>query len=166
MTDQSAYVNAYIENIMGMVHDQLNQIIQLKTQIKVTEPLLSQKEALITDLSSKVSSSQHTETEVATLKEKLRIAEDSYHALTNKVSHMDTLMAQIVEMKKTIQEKDRLLVEKDKEIERLANPPVINKKSGAMNTKKKQQPPQTLFIEDKNFVTQESLLLTESVNDF
>ena len=65
MTDQSAYVNAYIENIMGMVHDQLNQIIQLKTQIKVTEPLLSQKEATIADLSSKISKSQHTETEVA-----------------------------------------------------------------------------------------------------
>ena len=158
MTDQSAYVNAYIENIMGMVHDQLNQIIQLKTQIKVTEPLLSQKEATIADLSSKISKSQHTETEVASLKEKLRIAEDSYHALTNKVSHMDTLMNQIVEMKKTIQEKDRLLAEKDKQIEDLSKPPVINIKSGNRSKKanktSESNPPQDTYT------------LTESVNDF
>lgn len=112
MTDQSAYVNAYIENIMGMVHDQLNQIIQLKTQIKVTEPLLAQKDATIADLSSKVTTSQHTDAEVTALKQKLRVTEDSFHALTNKVSHMETLQNQFNNVKKR-------LIEKEKEIEDL-----------------------------------------------
>jgi chromosome segregation ATPase len=170
MTDQSAYVNAYIENIMSMVHDQLNQIIQLKTQIKVTESLLSQKESTIADLTSKVSTSQHTESEVKTLKEKLKVTEDSFHALTNKVSHMDTLMNQIVEMKKIIQEKDRLLAEKDQQIQDLSTPKKttthnINRKS---NGKSKKKPLEDVVVKEPSVIVQPQDLpmMTESVNDF
>ena len=71
---------------------------------------------------------------------------------------MDTLMNQIVEMKKTIQEKDRLLAEKDKQIEDLSKPPVINIKSGNRSKKanktSESNPPQDTYT------------LTESVNDF
>ena len=69
MTDQSAYVNAYLENTVAMLHDQLNQIIQLKTQVKLSENLLSQKDSTIAELSNKLSVSVATEKEFDTLKE-------------------------------------------------------------------------------------------------
>lgn len=110
MTDQTAYVNAYLENTTSMLHDQLNQIIQLKTQLKLTDSLLAQRDATITDLSNKLSVSTTIEKEMSVMIEKLRIAEDSHHALTNKVSHMETLQNQFNEVKK-------LLVKKEKELE-------------------------------------------------
>lgn len=109
MTDQNAYVNAYLEHVMAMVHDQLNQIIQLKTQLKLTEFIIAQKDAVIVDLNNKFLSTENSEIEMNNLKERARIAEDSYHAMSNKVSHMETLQNQFNDTKRQIIEKDREL---------------------------------------------------------
>jgi predicted nucleic acid-binding Zn-ribbon protein len=144
MTDQSAYVNAYLENTVAMLHDQLNQIIQLKTQIKLSENLLSQKDSTIADLSNKLASSTVTEKEFAALKEKARIAEDSHHALVNKVSHMEALQNQFNELKRMYVEKEKELDETKSALEeyRTKKEPEIPSDTPApkrkINTKKKE----------------------------
>lgn len=116
--DQNAYVNAYIDLVVGMLHDQLNQILQLKTQTKITETLLAQKDstisekdAAIADLSSRISAAQANDTELNNLRERLRVAEDSYHAVSNKLSHMETLQQQFNDMKRQVIDKDKELTD-------------------------------------------------------
>lgn len=141
MADQSVYVNAYLENAVAMLHDQLNQIIQLKTQIKLSENLLSQKDSTIADLTNKLTISTATEKEFTSLKEKARIAEDSHHALVNKVSHMESLQNQFNDLKRSYIDKEKELAEtkqllegyKDNKVNGI--PPVSKKK---INIKKKE----------------------------
>lgn len=142
MTDQSAYVNAYLESAMAMLHDQLNQVVQLKTQVKLSENLLSQKDSTIAELSNKLSVSVATEKEFAVLKEKTRIVEDSYHALMNKVSHMESLQNQFNELKKMYIEKEKELTETKKLLggykdDKADTVPTVSKKK--INTKKKEE---------------------------
>lgn len=41
MADTSAYVNAYIDNAVGMLHENINTILQMKTQAKLTADIIS-----------------------------------------------------------------------------------------------------------------------------
>lgn len=43
MADTSAYVNAYIDNAVGMLHENINTILQMKTQAKLTADIISAK---------------------------------------------------------------------------------------------------------------------------
>ena len=142
MTDQSAYVNAYLENTVAMLHDQLNQIIQLKTQVKLSENLLSQKDSKITELSSQITTTSATEKEFTALKERARIAEDSQHALMNKVSHMEALQNQFNELKKLYIDKEKELIETKQLLEEYKIPKVEDVQSVSkrkINTKKKEE---------------------------
>lgn len=152
MADQSVYVNAYLENTVAMLHDQLNQIIQLKTQVKLSENLLSQKDSTIAELSNKLSVSVATEKEFDTLKEKARIAEDSHHALLNKVSHMEALQNQFNELKRMYIDKEKelaetkQLLEESKSVKESSETP-----KRKINTKKKEEPDQLSNKESNDF---------------
>lgn len=131
MSDTTAYVNSYIDNAVMMIHENTATILQLKTQLKLANSLLSQKDAAIGNLSSKVeelslSSNDliklkddqinSNSSELAKLREDVKTLTDKNHALSNKVSHMDALLNQINEMKITIQQKDNDIVSKDSDI--------------------------------------------------
>lgn len=137
MSDQSVYVNAYIENITAMVHDQLNQIIQLRTQLKVSESALAQKDAHIAELKTSLVSLQNNENEMNGLREKVRIAEDSYHALINKVSHMETLQNQFNDIKNKFKQKESELTKEKAKVETLENELKMAKE--AINSSKVQE---------------------------
>ena len=153
MTDQSAYVNAYLESAMAMLHDQLNQVVQLKTQVKLSENLLSQKDSTISDLSSKITTTTSaTEKEFAALKEKARIAEDSHHALVNKVSHMEALQNQFNELKKLYIDKEKELTETKQLLEELKSVKESSDVSKRkINIKKKEEPDQLSNKESDDF---------------
>lgn len=110
MSEQNAYVNAYLELVSSMVHDQLNQIIQLRTQTKLSESLLAQKDTVIAELNNKILSNENSEIEMNNLRERVRIAEDSFHAVTNKVSHMETLQNQFSDVKNKLIGKEKELM--------------------------------------------------------
>lgn len=56
MSSSTEYVNAYLENSIGTLHDYLNQILQLKTQLKLVTDSLSSKDATIAELTNQVES--------------------------------------------------------------------------------------------------------------
>jgi len=130
MDEQTKYVNAYIENAVGIAHENLNTILQLKTQLKVSNDLVSEKDNQIigltnqiNQLSERVQFLEATETTNQQL-----IAENQ--ALANKASHIDTFSRQISNNNKLLQEKDKLIhqlttdiEEKDKLISELKKKP-------------------------------------------
>lgn len=129
MSDQTKYINAYVDTAVGILHEQLNLFLQTKAQLKVANDLIQEKDAIIATLQNQLA----TKTDEFNITNhslmEARHWESEYNSMKNKVSHMETLTNQLVDMKRMIQERDK----KIEELEDRLNPkkPVIN------NNKKK-----------------------------
>jgi chromosome segregation ATPase len=151
MSDANKYVNYYIENALALVHENINQGLQMKTQLKVLQDTLSEKDGIITSLQNELSNHKTNEQEMNQAKANATTWESSYNEMKNKVSHMDTLTGQIAEAKKMLVDKNNevnslnqtieslktQLAEKDGQVKELKKlvPATVSKKS--LNTKKK-----------------------------
>lgn len=106
MSDQSKYVNAYIDTSVGMLHENLSVILQTKAQLKVANEMIAQKDATISNLESQIQQIKSDNNELASAKSNATRWESDYNAMKSKVAHMDTLLNQMADMKKLIQQKD------------------------------------------------------------
>lgn len=166
MSDPNKFINTYIDTTIATLHEYVGSSLQLKTQLKMANDLLLERDATITQLTSEKDTAlarltseleninnnfsatqDNTETmKVALLscQDKLKIAEESHSAISSKVSHMDTLLKQLTDMKNEIKtrddqissyhekvdnltsalsSKDKLILELNKNIEVLTAPP-------------------------------------------
>lgn len=154
MSDPQKYINVYVDNAMGMIHEQLTTILQLKTQLRMASEIVPEKDALIASLQEQLEDCKNTSAGLTKSVEEAGTIKASYEAIKNKVSHMDALTSQLNEVKQALltksneldalkDESERLkvdnaqltgqLTEKEAEIVKLTNlipPPkkVINKK--------------------------------------
>jgi chromosome segregation ATPase len=167
MTDQNAYINAYVDNSVGMLHEYVTMVLQLRTQNKIVNDMVVEKDATISSLREQVSGvSTELQEELNKVKgelesyrsqignnnEKINQSradaikwEQEYNDMKNKMSHMDTLTSQMNEMKK-------MIIDKDNEIQSLKDkltPKPSPKK--VINTKDKREEPLAMKEpEDKN----------------
>ena len=124
MSDPNKFINTYIDTTIATLHEYVGSSLQLKTQLKLANDLLlerdaaiskltDEKDAAVSRLTSEIESinntfstnQDNTETMKAALlscQDKLRIAEESHSAISSKVSHMDTLLKQLSDTKKKI----------------------------------------------------------------
>lgn len=122
--DNIKFLNAYTENAVNTAHEYLNNILQLKTQIVVTAQALKEKELEVERLQKELENVRFNEVDNAAMREKMNQLYEENSSLKNKSSHVETLLSQVREMKKTI-------LEKDAEIEKLSG----NKKRQSRKTK-------------------------------
>jgi hypothetical protein len=116
--DQNKFINTYIDVVVNSLLEYVKTNMQLQTQVKVNEFIVAEKDQIIASLNQKLVENRVAED----WRVKYEAAEINYAASQNKLKHMDTLLAQISDMKKTI-----LL--KDEQIAELTAPKkVINKK--------------------------------------
>lgn len=106
MSDSNAYVNAYIDHAIGMIHENVNVVLQLKTQLKMANELLAEKDAVIGSLMSKLDSYKIDSEEMADLRDKAQRWEESFNTMSTKASHIDTALGQIAQMKAEIKQRD------------------------------------------------------------
>jgi uncharacterized phage infection (PIP) family protein YhgE len=128
MSDPNKFINTYIDTTIATLHEYVGSSLQLKTQLKLANDLLlerdaaiskltDEKDAAVSRLTSEIESinntfstnQDNTETMKAALlscQDKLRIAEESHSAISSKVSHMDTLLKQLSDMKNEIKTRD------------------------------------------------------------
>ena len=126
MVDQNTFINTYIDIIVNSLTDQIKANLQLQTQVKVNEFVVADKDKIITSLNAQLNDNKVAED----WKVKYEASETNYASILAKLSHMNTLLAQICDMKK-------IILEKNKEIEELKSPKkVINTKI----TKTKEEP--------------------------
>jgi hypothetical protein len=109
--DQSKYINTYIDVIIGQLHETLSSNLQLKTQVKIANDIIQEKDQVIINLQNHLSSVQNNDEDVRNAKEHAKHWEDSYHAMNAKVAHMDTLLKQITDMKNQILLRDKQIEE-------------------------------------------------------
>ena len=129
MSDTNAFINAYIDNSIGMIHENISNILQLKSQLKIANDTIAQKDAVIGNLYNEIEQLKNINSEMANLRQELEECVDANHALKNKASHMDTLMNQVSQMKSAI-------LERDARIEKLTGEEEEKTKS-LLNTKSK-----------------------------
>lgn len=118
MVDQNTFINTYIDIIVNTLTEQIKANLQLQTQVKINEFVVADKDKIISSITAQLNDNKVAEN----WKVKYEAAEANYSSILAKLSHMDTLLAQIGDMKK-------IILEKDKEIEELKSPKkVINTK--------------------------------------
>lgn len=132
MSDANKFVNTYIEFAVNQLHENLNLILQLKTQLKIANDSVAEKDAVITKLTQDLETNKTSNEEMVKLRDQSRKWEEAHNAVANKVSHLDTALAQIAEMKKEVVIRDETIAQLQQELETLKNPPskkVINTKA-------------------------------------
>lgn len=136
--DQSKFINTYIETLMNSLFDNVKVNLQLQTQVKVNEFVVAEKDQVINSLTQQLNDNQVAED----WKVKYESAETNYNAVLSKLSHMNTLLSQVGEMKKIIAEKDKQIATLSNQIEELKNPKkVINTKAKKPIEEPKQETP-------------------------
>lgn len=144
--DQTKYVNSYIESTMSMLQEYLVSIVQLKTQVKVLNDTITEKDTLINDLTNKINTSASFEQEYHKILQRNQSLENEMNGLKNKVSHMDTLVNQFNGVKALLKEKE----EKIKQLEENNN--LKNKKTKVVTKSKDEDiannKPQVLINDD------------------
>lgn len=130
MSDQTKYINAYVESAVAFTHEYLNTILQLKTQLKLVNDLIVEKDAQINQLSLQLQKSNLVDEDVSKLSKQVEELQKQNFALSNKSSHIDTFSKQISEMKRDIGFKNEEIASLKLEIEAFNNPKksIINKK--------------------------------------
>lgn len=108
MVDQNKFINTYIDISINSLLEYVKTNLQLQTQVKVHEFVVAEKDQIIASLTQQLSDNKVAED----WKTKYDAAESNYSAILGKLKHMDTLLAQVGEMKNSI-------ISKDLEIENL-----------------------------------------------
>lgn len=139
--DQNTFINTYIDIVINSLQDYVKANLQLQTQIKMNEFVISEKDKIISSLSEQIENNKIAED----WKTKYDAAEVNYSAVMSKLKHMDGLLNQLNEMKK-------LIIKKDHEI-KLLNTQLSEHKSPkkVINTKikKKEEEVSALIVEEK-----------------
>lgn len=140
MSDQNSYINTYVDHAVGMIHEQVNAILQLRTQLSLANGLVSQKDEVISSLQAEqekaVSALQlekdqataslqaisdqnnNANQELNTARENATKWENEFNAMKSKITHMESLSNQCVEMKHALQQKNEEIENLTKELEK------------------------------------------------
>lgn len=154
---QQKFISLYVDKAVGMLHEYLGTIIQLKTQLQMANDLIQEKDQVIASFNSESekvkSESTNLNQELEQAKANARSWEDQFNAMKNKISHMDTLTNQYNEMKNGLIAKNDELSKAQAEIAKL-NSIIQELKTPAkkvINTKKdKSVKPETVIPDKPN----------------
>ena len=111
MSDPTRFMNAYVDNAIGMIHENISNILQLKTQLRVSNEIIAEKDSVISSLNSQLENNKTNIEETNLLRERVASLEQTNNSLVNQNSHLNTALNQIATMKKEIREKDSLIAE-------------------------------------------------------
>jgi len=148
MSDSNAYINAYVDNSVGMLHEYVTMVLQLKTQLKVTGDILAEKDNVITELQKQVEQINQSRADASKW-------EQEYNSIKAKADHLETFANQVNEMKRMLQDKNNEIEVLQKKIDSLTKPKTVKTSSPkkVINTQDKREEPIVMEEsepEDKN----------------
>lgn len=113
MSDQTTFINTYVDTVVETLHNNVNEIMQLKTSLKIANNLVLEKDQVINSLNSEIQSHKEEKSSkddnINHLNQSLNNAkhwEEQYHAMVNKTSHMDALSNQFNDLKTEFKSKN------------------------------------------------------------
>ena len=111
MSDQGKYINHYVDNAVGMLHEYISQILQLRTQVKVQADLIQEKENQIAELKQNKTANQLMTDDRGRLQVML---EEANH----KIGHLSVIANQYGELKQKLAETTKELENARKQLGR------------------------------------------------
>lgn len=109
MSDANKYINTYVDIAVSSIHEQINTIIQMKTQAKLANDLIKEKDEVISNLRKELEERSDKEGEYSQAVQNASKWEEECNALKSKVVHMDTLTSQYNDLKNQFVEKNKLI---------------------------------------------------------
>lgn len=100
--DQQKYINTYVDKSVGMLHEYVSMILQLRTQLHIANDLIKEKDQVISDLRQVNDKNNLDANELVKAKQSAQAWEDQYNVMKNKAAHIDTFSNQINEMKQAL----------------------------------------------------------------
>lgn len=119
MSDVNKYVNVYIENALGLVHEYINILLKTKTEAKLIEELVKDKDLTIAQLTEEITNLRENSVNASELGEKARGWEEQYNTMKQRVAHMDTMASGFNEIKQRLIEKNTQVDQMATELETL-----------------------------------------------
>lgn len=115
--DQNKFINTYIDVILSTTHEQINSIVQLKTNLRMAEDSLKEltshieniekeKRELIERVEYEIHGVANRDEEIKKLNEKIEVLLGELDGYKQKASHVDTFASQIVSLKKELEKKN------------------------------------------------------------
>lgn len=149
--DDQKFMNAYVDNAVGTIHEYINIILQLKTKLKVASDMVLEKDESIAHLRSELDRQKHSGEELSEANRNAKSWEEQYNAMKNKVSHMDTLTNQYNDLKRKFIDREEEIVSLNEQIKKL---------------KEKPKAPPKKVINTKNIVKEVAVESEEKIDDF
>lgn len=112
MSNDIKFVNTYIQTSMDLIHDYLNQILQLKTQVKILNDI-------IIELNNNITNQEHTIQELSNKDDTINI---DIEDLKSKASITEQSLTQIRELKLLLRSKDDEIKELKKKPSKIKKP--------------------------------------------
>lgn len=121
--DQTKFLNTYIDVILSTTHEQINLIVQLKTNLRIAEDNIKElsthieniekeKQELIERINSEVRTSADRDEAVKKLNERIDVLSGELDGYKQKASHVDTFAQQITILKNELAKYQKPQIEK------------------------------------------------------
>jgi DNA repair exonuclease SbcCD ATPase subunit len=136
MSDQSTYINTYIDYAIETIQSLVKETLQLKTQLKISNGIIAQKEQVIASFNENKKNFETDIDELNASRNNARRWEEQYNAMSQKVSHMDTITAQFNTIKKDYIRKEVECDTLQKEVSKLKEELKLMKKTKSVAGKK------------------------------
>lgn len=145
--DDQKFMNAYVDNAVGTIHEYINVILQLKTKLKIASDIVLEKDEMMNSLRAELERQKHSGEELTEANRNAKSWEEQYNSMKSKVAHMDTLSNQYNDLKRKYVEQEQtivdLKVQANKEIDSLKakiaklteKPNKVSSKKAVINTK-------------------------------
>lgn len=132
---QTQFINTFVNNAVATIHEYLAINLQLKTQLNILEQIVKGKDEQIAKL-------QEQNNELLTLPDTVNTSQNEaahwkrlYEEGASKLSHMDTLLAQMKDMKNQILIRDEIIARNEQALKELEKE--LEGKSQDQNKKKR-----------------------------
>jgi len=115
MSDQNKYINTYVDLAIGTVHDYLNTILRTKTELKLANDLVLERDQVISALNEQLEKEREYHTELDQARSNASKWEIEVNTLKNSVTNFNTLTNQYNTLKQAIIDRDHQNAELIKE---------------------------------------------------
>jgi len=128
MGDQNKYINTYVDVTVGTVHELLNQVLQLKTEARLANDLVSErdqvisalqneKEQIVSNLQEEQERNRVDHDKVNQANQQARTWESEVNSLKHKADNYDLLVNQFNDLKRDFLAKRNELESMQKELD-------------------------------------------------
>lgn len=110
--DNAKFINTYIDMMTGTLHEYLGSVLQLKTNLKVTQDIVEVQNNRIADLEKQLNDTTvNKDAYINDLQGKVQELTTRCNELENKASHVDSFSKTVTDLKDMVKQRDATIAE-------------------------------------------------------